>query len=85
MRPRHLLGVLAVLLLILAIWLVPLALAASGGSAGSPDASGQAQTPPSGAQCPFLQAHPWLDPHGSGDGTGRPAGMGGASSAIEYY
>ncbi|MGE5228166.1 MAG: hypothetical protein ACM3MJ_00425 [Deltaproteobacteria bacterium] len=85
MRSRHLLGVLAVLLLILAIWLVPMALAASGGSAGSPDASGQTQTPPSGAQCPFLQAHPWLDPHGSGDGAGGTAPTSGMSSEIQYY
>ena len=81
MRPRHLLGVLAVVLLILAIWLVPMALAAAGGSAG-PD--GQAQAPPSGTQCPFLQAHPWLDPHGS-DGAGSPTATSGASGPIDYY
>lgn len=85
MRPRHLLGVLAVLLLILAIWLVPMALAASGGSAGAPGASGQSQAAPSGTECPFLQAHPWLDPHGSTDGAGAPAATSGASSQIDYY
>jgi hypothetical protein len=85
MRPRHLLGVLAVLLLILAIWLVPMALAASGGSAGSPETGGQTQTPPSGTECPFLQAHPWLDPHGAAGGTGSPAGMGDANGQIDYY
>ena len=85
MRPRQLLGVLAVVLLILAIWLVPMALAAAGGSAGPPGTSGQAQAPPSGTQCPFLQAHPWLDPHGSTDGAGSPAATSGASSQIDYY
>ncbi len=85
MRPRHLLGVLAVVLLILAIWLVPMALAAAGGSAGPPGPSGQAQAPPSGTECPFLQAHPWLDPHGSTDGAGGPAATSGASSQIDYY
>ena len=85
MRPRHLLGVLAVLLLILAIWLVPMALAASGDTAGSPGQSGQTQAPPSGTQCPFLQVHPWLDPHGSADGAGGPAATSGASSEIDYY
>jgi len=81
MRPRLLLGVLAVVLLILAIWLVPMALAAAGGSAGP---SGQAQAPPSGTECPFLEAHPWLDPHGSSDGAGG-AATSGASSPIDYY
>jgi len=85
MRPRHLLGVLVVLLLILAIWLVPMALAASDGSAGSPGSDGQTQAPPSDTECPFLQAHPWLDPHGTGGGTGSPAETGGASSQIDYY
>jgi hypothetical protein len=82
MRPRQLLGVLAVLLLILAIWLVPMALAASGSSHGAGD---QTQAAPSGAQCPFLQAHPWLDPHGSSDGAGGPAATGGASGENDYY
>ncbi|HEX5642446.1 MAG TPA: hypothetical protein VFZ86_08930 [Thermoleophilia bacterium] len=85
MRPRLLLGVLAVVLLILAIWLVPMALAAAGGSAGSPEPSGQAQAPPSGTECPFLQAHPWLDPHGSADGAGGPAATSGANGQIDYY
>jgi hypothetical protein len=84
MRPRLLLGVLAVVLLILAIWLVPMALAAAGGSAGSPDSSGRAQAP-SGTECPFLQAHPWLDPHGSADGAGGPAATSGANGQIDYY
>jgi hypothetical protein len=85
MRSRYLLGVLAVFLLILAIWLVPMALAAAGDAAGSPETGGPAQTPPSGAQCPFLQAHPWLDPHGSPGGTGSPAGTSGASGQVDYY
>ena len=69
MRTRTLLGVIAVLLLILAIWLVPLALA---GGSSAPGGSGTAQS--SGTQCPFLQAHPWLDPHGSGSGAGASTG-----------
>ena len=82
MRPKHLLGVLAVVLLILAIWLVPMALAAAGGSA---ERDGQAQAPPSGTECPFLQAHPWLDPHGSSDGAGGTAPTSGANTQIDYY
>jgi hypothetical protein len=82
MRPRLLLGVLAVVVLILAIWLVPMALAAAG---GSPGPSGQAQAPSAGTECPFLQAHPWLDPHGSTDGAGGAAATNGANSQIDYY
>ena len=63
MRTRHLLGVIGVLLLILAIWLVPMALAAAGGSTTLDESAAASQ--PSGTQCPFLQTHPWLDPHGS--------------------
>ena len=85
MRSKYLLGVLAVVLLVLAIWLVPMALAAAGGSADSAGPGGQAQAPPSGTQCPFLQAHPWLDPHGSTDGSGSPAETSGASGQIDYY
>jgi hypothetical protein len=79
MRRRYLLGVLAVLLLVLAVWLVPMALAAAGGSASPQAAPDQAQTAPSGTQCPFLQAHPWLDPHGAGGGTT------GTAQEIVYY
>ncbi len=85
MRTRYLLGVIAVLLLILAIWLVPMALAAAGGSAGSPGPSGQTQSPPPGTQCPFLQTHPWLDPHGSASGAGSPGATSGTSSQVIYY
>jgi hypothetical protein len=63
---------------------VPMALAAAGGPS-SPGPSGQTQASPSGTECPFLQAHPWLDPHGSGGGSGSPAGTSGASSQIDYY
>lgn len=86
MRTRYLLGLIAVLVLILAVWLVPMALAAAGGSEGqaAPD---QAQSQaPSGAQCPFLQAHPWLDPHGSDGATGASgSGATGAGQEIRYY
>ncbi len=82
MRPRHLFGVLAVLLLILAVWLVPMALAAAGGPAGSPAPSGQTESSPAGTECPFLQAHPWLDPHAPG-GSGSPGG--GTNSQLIYY
>ena len=78
MRTRHLLGVIAVLLLLLAVWLVPMALAAAGGSAIPDGSSRQAQPP--GAQCPFLQTHPWLDPHGNGAGAST-----GASLEVMYY
>lgn len=94
MRHRYLIGVLAVLVLLLAVWLVPMALAAAGGSDGQ-TAPGQAQSQaPSGTQCPFLQAHPWLDPHGSGGtsggsatGTGGTTGGGATdtSGQIQYY
>ncbi len=78
MRTPHLLGAIAVLLLILAIWLVPMALAAAGGST-TPDGSAT-PSQPSGTQCPFLQAHPWLDPHGSDSGAGTSTG-----SEVRYY
>ena len=80
MRTRYLLGVIAVLLLVLAVWLVPMALAAAGGSAGPEGSATTAQ--PSGTQCPFLQAHPWLDPHGAGSGAGAPTGT---SFEVMYY
>jgi hypothetical protein len=80
MRTRYLLGVIAVLLLILAVWLVPLALAAVGGST-TPDGSAAASQP-SSTQCPFLQTHPWLDPHGSDSGAGASTGAG---SEVVYY
>ena len=79
MRTRTLLGLIAVLLLVLAVWLVPMALAAAGGS-GAPEASAT-QSPPSGTQCPFLQAHPSYDPHGSG-ATGTSSGT---SLEVQYY
>jgi hypothetical protein len=81
MRTRHLLGLIAVLLLILAVWLVPMALAAAGGST-TPEGSA-AQSQPTTSQCPFLQTHPWLDPHGTG-GTGGGTSSG-ASLEVEYY
>jgi uncharacterized spore protein YtfJ len=80
MRTRYLLGVIAVLLLILAVWLVPMALAAAGGSTGPEGSATTAQ--PSGTQCPFLQSHPWLDPHGSGSGAGASAGT---VTVVVYY
>ena len=80
MRIRHLLGVIAVLLLILAIWLVPMALAAAGGFTTSDGSAAASQ--PSGTQCPFLQTHPWLDPHGSDSGAGTATGT---SSEVLYY
>jgi hypothetical protein len=83
MRTRYLLGVIAVLVLILAIWLVPLAFAAAGSSNGGGATSpAPSQTAPSGTQCPFLQAHPWLDPHSSGDGS---SGTSGTSYQGMYY
>jgi hypothetical protein len=66
MRTRYLLGVLAVIVLILAVWLVPMALAAAGDSPTPDGLSGPAQTQASGSECPYLQAHPWMDPHGGG-------------------
>lgn len=79
MRTRSLVGVIAVVLLILAVWLVPMALAAAGST--SPDESA-VQSLPSDGQCPFLQAHPWLDPHGAGSGAGASTG---ASLEVMYY
>ena len=84
MRTRYLIGVIAVLVLVLAIWLVPLAFAAAGGASGGAAASpGESQVAPSGTQCPFLQAHPWMDPHSSGGGS--PRGTGGTSYQGMYY
>jgi hypothetical protein len=84
MRTRYLLGLIAVLMLILAVWLVPMALAAAGGST-TPEGSA-AQSQPSTSQCPFLQTHPWLDPHGSGGGSGGATGTSsGTSSDVECY
>ncbi len=91
MRHKYLIGMIAVLVLILAVWLVPMALAAAGGSNGQ-TAPGQAQSQaPSGTQCPFLQAHPWLDPHGSGGDSGSSGGATGTGATtgtgqeIQYY
>jgi len=83
MRTRYLLGVIAVLVLILAIWLVPLAFAAAGGSGGGATSPAPSQSTPSGTQCPFLQAHPWMDPHSSG-GDG-PSGTSGTNYQGMYY
>ena len=80
MRTRYLLGLIAVLVLILAVLLVPMALAAAGGSTGPEGSATSAQ--PSGAQCPFLETHPWLDPHGAGSGAGAPTGT---SFEVMYY
>jgi len=80
MRTRYLLGLIAVLVLILAVWLVPMALAAAGGSTGPEGSATPAQ--PSGTQCPFLQTHPWLDPHGAGSGAGASTGTG---FEVMYY
>ena len=80
MRTRYLLGLIAVLLLILAIWLVPLALAAAGGSSAPEGAGTQSQ--PSGTNCPFLQAHPSLDPHSS---SGAPGTSSGTNMEVQYY
>jgi len=81
MRSRYLLGLILVLLLILAVWLVPLALAAVGGADAQ---TGPAQAHGQGTECPFLQTHPWLDPHGSGGSTGG-GGASGASTQVIYY
>jgi hypothetical protein len=78
MRHKYLLGVIAVLVLLLAVWLVPMALAAAGSGDQAAPSQTQSQAP-SGDQCPFLQTHPWMDPHGSGDGGA------GASQEIVYY
>jgi hypothetical protein len=80
MTRKYLLGVVAVLVLLLAVWLVPMAIAAGSGGQTTPDRT-QSQAP-SGSQCPFLQAHPWMDPHGSGDSG---AGATGTSQEIVYY
>jgi hypothetical protein len=80
MRTRHLLAVIVVLLLVLAIWLVPMALAAVGGPTTLERSAASSQ--PSGTQCPFLQTHPWLDPHGSDGGAGSATGT---SPAVMYY
>ena len=80
MRTRYLLGVIAVFLLLLAVWLVPMALAAAGGSADPQGSATPAQ--PSSTQCPFLQTHPWLDPHGAGSGAGASTGTG---VEVMYY
>ena len=78
MRTRYLLGVIAVLLLILSVWLVPMALAAADGSTSPEGWATPAQ--PSGTQCPFLQTHPWLDPHGADSGAST-----GTTSEVMYY
>lgn len=83
MRHKYLLGVVAVLVLVLAVWLVPMALAAAGGSDGQTPGPAQSQAAPSSSECPFLQAHPWLDPHGS-NGTDS-GGMSGATQQTVYY
>ena len=85
MRTRYLVGLMAVLLLILAIWLVPMTLAAAGDPAGSPDPYGSTPSTETGTQCPFLQAHPWLDPHGSDDSAVGPGDTSGASTEVFYY
>jgi hypothetical protein len=61
---------------------VPMALAAAG---SSPSPDGQTSPAPSqgsSSQCPFLQAHPWMDPHGSGGSAGDGSG---ASYQAMYY
>ena len=84
MRHKYLIATIAVLVLVLAVWLVPMALAAAGGSNGQTGPAQAQSQAPSGTQCPFLQAHPWLDPHGSGGGASTD-GAGGASSRVIYY
>jgi hypothetical protein len=79
MRLKHLLGVVAVMLLILAVWLVPMALADDGAMDNAGPLYQTGSQAPSGSECPYLQAHPWLDPHGSGDGAG------GATRETRYY
>lgn len=82
MRTRYLVGILAVLVLVLAVWLVPMALAEAGG-APAPDGQSSPVSPHgSAAECPYLQAHPWMDPHGTSGGSG---GTGGASYDVIYY
>jgi hypothetical protein len=80
MRRKYLLGVVAVLVLLLAVWVVPMALAAAGSGAQAAPEQSRSHAP-SGSQCPFLQAHPWMDPHGSGDTGGSSA----SSLEIDYY
>ena len=80
MRTRYLLGVIAVLLLILAVWLVPMALGAASGSAAPQGSATPSQS--TGTQCPFLQAHPWLDPHNSSGGAGASTGT---HTELQYY
>jgi hypothetical protein len=82
MRTKYLLGMLAVVVLILAVWLVPMALATIGDAPESPETNGQAQSQ-SSTQCPFLQAHPWLDPHGSAGGSG--GATSGAGTQVFFY
>lgn len=78
MRTRYLLGVLAVLVLVLAVWLVPMALAAAGGSPAPDGQSSPAPSQGTASECPYLQAHPWMDPH---DGSGAA----GTSHQVMYY
>lgn len=80
MRLKHLLGVVAVLLLVVAVWLVPMALADDGSTDYAGPLYQTGSQAPSASECPYLQAHPWLDPHGSGGG-----GSGGATQDITYY
>ena len=83
MRHKHLLGVLAVLLLVLAVWLVPMALADDGSMDYAGPLYQTGSQAPSSSECPYLQAHPWLDPHGSGEGGS--GGAGGVTQEIMYY
>ncbi len=83
MRHKHLLGLVAVLLLVLAVWLVPMALADDGSTDYAGPLYQDGSQAPSGSECPYLQAHPWLDPHGSGGGGSGSAG--GAPQDIKYY
>jgi hypothetical protein len=83
MRLKHLLGVVAVLLLVVAVWLVPMALADDGSTDNAGPAYQTGSQAPSASECPYLQAHPWLDPHGSG--AGGSSGAGGVTQDIEYY
>jgi len=83
MRLKHLLGVVAVLLLVVAVWLVPMALADDGSTDYAGPLYQTGSQAPSASECPYLQAHPWLDPHGSGDGSS--GGAGGATQEIVYY
>jgi hypothetical protein len=82
MRTRYLLGILAVFILILAVWLVPMALASANDSTAPNGQSSPVPSQGSGSQCPYLQAHPWLDPH---NGDGDPSSPTGASYQVMYY